>query len=85
MVVEFFFVLSGFMTYKYVQKQEEMEDFKTFIKYKAIRLLPLVAISGIVYEVLLLLYNHICHMPWMLGNNLTVWGTIINTLGIQSG
>lgn len=85
MVVEFFFVLSGFLAYRYVENLEKLGDFKTFIRHKIIRLLPLMAISGVIYEVFLLLYNHICKTPWMLGNNLTVWGTIINALGIQSG
>ncbi len=81
--VEFFFILSGFLTYKYVSNMEI--DFPSFIKGKARRLLPLVIITSVSYEGLLYVFNRVCQTKWPLGNDLTVWGTILNALGMQEG
>lgn len=81
--VEFFFILSGFLTYKYVS--DKKMDFPSFIKGKAKRLLPLVIITSVSYEMLLYVFNRVCRTQWPLGNDLTVWGTILNALGIQEG
>ena len=81
--VEFFFVVSGFLTYKYVENKEIL--FPEFIVNKAMRLLPMVTITSISYEALLYVFNRVCQTQWPLGNNLTVWGTVLNALGIQAG
>ncbi len=81
--VEFFFVLSGLLTYKYIENKEI--SFPTFMKGKVMRLLPLVVITSVSYEGLLYAFNRICQTRWPLGNDLTVWGTILNSLGIQAG
>lgn len=79
-VVELFFFLSGFLAVKYLDKP--MAGFFSFMKRKALRLLPLVAISSIVYEVLLVMYNTICGTQWVLGNEISIWGVVLNSLGI---
>ena len=85
MVVEFFFVLSGFLAQHYISKIKAGCTFQTFILQKAKRLLPLVFISSVTYEVLLFVYKHVCQTSWLLGNDVTIWGTIITGLGIQAG
>lgn len=82
-VVEFFFILSGYLAFKYVEKKDL--DFKTFITGKWMRLLPLVAITSVVYEVLLYVYNRVCGMEWLLGNKVSVWGILLNASGMSTG
>lgn len=83
LLVEFFFVLSGFLAYKYVER--EQVSFKDYYLPKVKRLLPLVLITGVAYEGFLVIYNHVCQRSWLLGNGGTIWGLIITALGIQSG
>ena len=82
-VVEFFFFLSGFVAYKYAKG--EALGFWPYIKKKALRLLPLVAITSVAYEVLLVIYNNVCKTEWLLGNEISLWGLMLNCLGIQCG
>lgn len=46
-VVEFFFLLSGYFMYRYIGKITNGLTFKKFFLPRALRLLPLVFISGI--------------------------------------
>lgn len=82
LLVEFFFLLSGFLLYKHVEDEQTFPDF--FVP-KMIRLLPLVMLSSIAYEVLLILYNRVCNRNWQIGNKGSVWGIVTNSLGIQVG
>ena len=82
-VVELFFFLSGFLAVKYLDRP--LPGFVAFMKKKALRLLPLVAISSIAYEILLVMYNAVCGTEWVLGNEISVWGVVLNSLGIQCG
>lgn len=82
-IVELFFMLSGYFMYKYAQNMGEQSLFVWYVQ-RAKRLLPLVAISAVVYELLLLIHS------WMYGNTwadlpVTIWGTVITALGIQEG
>ena len=83
-VVEFFFLLSGYFMYRYIGKITNGLTFKKFFLPRALRLLPLVFISGITYEVLLGIYQKVCGGDWF-GVSITVWGVIINALGVQDG
>lgn len=83
-MVEFFFLLSGYFMYRYVEKIHKGLTFKKFFLPRALRLLPLVLISGVVYEVLLGIYQKVCGGDWF-GISITVWGVIINALGVQDG
>jgi len=82
-VVEFFFFLSGLVAYKYAKG--EPLGFWPYIKKKALRLLPLVAITSVAYEVLLVIYNNVCKTEWLLGNDISLWGLLLNCLGMQCG
>lgn len=83
-VVEFFFLLSGYFMWRYVEKIENGLSFPKFFAPRALRLLPLVFIGGITYEVLLYIYQQTCGGDWF-GVSITVWGVIIDALGIQDG
>ncbi len=82
-VVELFFFLSGFLAWKYTMNKQV--GFWQFIKKKAIRLLPLVMISSVAYEILLFIYVNVCKNEWILGNNISIRGVILNSLGLQCG
>lgn len=87
-LVELFFVLSGFFCYRYIRKIREGMDFKAFILRRIKRLLPMVAITAIAYEINLYfyysLYTQGVEGSWF-GVTITFWGTIIDMLGIQDG
>lgn len=83
-LVEFFFVLSGYFVYKYIDKIKKGLSFRRFYCMRAFRLLPLVAISALVYEVLLCIYTEIIGKNWF-DITPTLWGIIITALGIQDG
>ncbi len=82
-VVEFFFFLSGYLAWRYTKTKQV--GFIPFIKKKALRLLPLVAISSVVYEILLLIYINVCEKEWFFGNDISIWGIVLNTVGLQCG
>ena len=83
-IVEFFFLLSGFFMYSYIDKVDTELKFKEFILKKVLRLLPLVLISAVVYEVLLYAYSMLYGEKWM-GISVSLWGIVITALGIQDG
>ena len=83
-VVEFFFLLSGFFMYHYIKKIFAGMTFRDFILPRLIRLLPLVLLSGIFYEICLGIYKLLYGEDWF-GIKITIWGVIINALGIQDG
>lgn len=83
--VEFFFIVSGYMMCRYqaaIQKHEI--TFKHFYGRRALRLLPLVAISAIAYELLIILYREVTGTLYA-GHNLDLSGTLFDCLGIQAG
>lgn len=84
-VVELFFIISGMVTLKYINKIKNNEEcFSSFAKKKFLRFIPLLTITAIVYEIVLYTHNMMFGKNWM-GLIPTVWGTIITSLGIQMG
>lgn len=83
-LVEFFFLLSGFFIYPYIEKFNDNICFKTWYLKRVIRLLPLVCISGVVFEVLLIIYTKVFGVGW-LSLGVDIWGLITNSLGIHDG
>lgn len=88
LTVDFFFMISGFVMLKWVErirKNAPGSDFKTFLFRRYRRFLPLLAVTAVCYELLCLLIRHF--EPWLLSEYMTlsVWGTVCNILCIQSG
>lgn len=83
-VVELFFVLSGYFMYSYIRKIQNGLSFSEFWGKRFLRLVPLMALGAITYEVFLVIYKWIYGEAWM-GITTTFWGTIIASLGIHDG
>jgi len=84
-LVEFFFLLSGYFMCRYIPSiTENAITLADWWKKRALRLLPMVAISAIGYELILLAHLKVNGNAWM-DISITVWGTIITSLGIQDG
>ena len=83
-LVEFFFVLSGFFSNKWIERVQNGLSFREFYIHRAVRLLPIVTISTIVFEVADLVFAKVAgtHYPSV---TTTLWGTIITSLGMQAG
>lgn len=85
-VVELFFILSGMFMYRYISKIENEDmTFSEFMKRRYFRLIPLVAVSAVVYEILITVYPLICSGLWAGSIEPTIWGTLLDCLGIQAG
>jgi len=77
-VVELFFIISGFFMYHCIWKIQGDYSFFQFMKRRA---LPLVAISAVVYEILLLMYQHIFQQSWFGINNSDFLGYYYHSIG----
>lgn len=87
LLVEFFFLLSGFLVVRYMEPIQEGLPFSKFFLKRYVRLLPLLVLSTVCYEVLIVIFK-ICNTRgylWMFPLEIDVWGTIITALGIHSG
>lgn len=83
-MVEFFFVLSGYFMYRYVSKIQNGElTLAKWVTIRAKRLLPMVAITAVAYEISIFVYRRITGMTWAIFGELSIWGTVITALGIQ--
>lgn len=83
-LVELFFVLSGYFMVEYIDRIKKGLSFKHYMLKRIIRLLPMVAIGAIFYEIIVIVYNKIFLTSWS-GVQLSVWSTIISALGMQIG
>lgn len=84
-MVELFFVISGMCMFPYIKKIAQGMTFYQFYVRRAARLLPLMAVSGVVSAVLLVFYNRIyCGNGYDLGTP-SFFGVIIQALGVQDG
>ena len=59
-------------------------NFKDYYLHKVIRLLPLVSIAAVVYEIILYIYVHVYKFSWF-DTKASLWGMILDCLGIQVG
>ncbi len=83
---EFFFILSGYLAQAPEWgKEGEQQSFRRYITPKLIRLLPLLAISALVYEVLYYLYICFGRDTWMMEGWIDIPGMIITSLGLAVG
>lgn len=83
-IVELFFLLSGYFMYSYEDKIKEGLDFKTFFGKRASRLLPIVAVSAVAFNLVNRFYRKAYGINW-LAMPMTLWGTITTSLGITEG
>ena len=83
-IVELFFVLSGFLSFRYVERIQNGLNFGTFIGKRALRLLPGVCIGSVLFYILSILYLHLNQEPW-LGSYSHFWEIGVNAIGMQAG
>lgn len=85
-LVELFFEISGFLAYMSIVKVKDAKELNTikWIERRYIRLMPLVILSTIIFETVDLLSIYILGSP-ISGINPSLWGTILTSIGIQSG
>ncbi|RKJ68102.1 acyltransferase family protein [Roseburia sp. 1XD42-69] len=83
-LVELFFLISGYFTFNYIQKIKDGLTFKSFYLHRAFRLLPLVSIAAVVFEVILYFYANVYKFSWF-DVKASLWGMILDCLGIQAG
>lgn len=83
-VVELFFILSGMFMLPYIKRIGEGLQLERFYLKRALRLLPLVAISACAYEFMVVLYWHTFH-EHLFDKTFNLWGIVIDSLGMQDG
>jgi len=83
-LVELFFLISGFLMFNYIEKIKQGLTFKEFFKKRIIRLIPLIALAAISYEVLLYIYPKVFG-DYFYNIKPNFWGLIISILGVQAG
>ena len=82
--VELFFILSGWFALSYYESWGK-ENFKIFVGKKLIRLLPMVTVTAIAYEIFCAIYNYKKLSGWIFGTNINIGGTIVSCLGMNVG
>ena len=84
-LVELFFVLSGYFMYRYISVIQTGDiTLLEWWKKRALRLLPMAAITVVAFELILFLHN-IKYEPDLWGMEVSLWGSVIAALGIQEG
>lgn len=87
LVVEFFFLLSGFLIARYIEKIQQGMGFLNFFLKKYFRLLPMMAITAVVYEMLIILFECVgaSYLKWYVSTEVNIWGCILTALGVHCG
>lgn len=83
-VVELFFILSGYFICTYEDKIKAGLEFKPFFLKRVSRLLPVVAVSAIVFNFVNDFYKQVFYIDWY-GLPVTLWNTLRTALGITEG
>ena len=84
-MVELFFIISGVLMFKYIDKIKNNKiSFKEFTVKRFARLIPMLIFGAIMYEIILILYVKLYNQKWF-DSVPSIWGTIIDSLGIQNG
>lgn len=85
-MVELFFIISGYFTYKWSDRIVNGEtEFGTWIKKKCTRLLPMMGIAAIAFEMLIFVYKHIYDSLFWGDADIYPSGVVLEMLGVQSG
>ncbi len=83
-LVELFFILSGFLTFRYIDLFDEGYKFKDFYLKKYIRFIPMLFASSVLYYILNYIYLSLFNKAWIT-EKIHISDIILNTLGINSG
>ena len=83
-IVEFFFVLSGFLMFYYIDRIEKGLNFGEFFGKRALRLLPSVFFSSLAFYCLCMIYSQTYYEDWQ-GISPRFIEIIINGIGMQAG
>ena len=83
-MVELFFVLSGYIMYPYIEKIHEGISFKKFYFSRYARLIPMVALAAVGYQIVVMIHIKMVGAAWFMENP-NVWKTIVAALGFQEG
>lgn len=84
-MVELFFLISGFCMLPYIQRILEGQSFYQFYTRRAARLLPMMAVSGVVSALLLMAYDRIYAGNGFDLGTPSIFGVILQSLGLQEG
>ena len=76
-VNELFFIVSGYLAYNSINKILNGFSFNRYFSSKVIRLVPLAAISTVLYGIMTYVTRH--------GAGFSVWKIVVTALGIQAG
>ncbi len=83
-MVELFFIISGYLMCKYESKIREGGAFLPFYAKRALRLLPMVALAAIVFEIEILIYKYTTGQLFF-KHDLNLSGMLFDMLGVQDG
>ena len=83
-IVELFFILSGFFIVSYEAKVKDGLSFGTFYTKRLARLLPLLVISAVAYCTAYTLRMHLTDGSWIT-ERVSIWNLLVTCLGIQDG
>lgn len=83
-LVELFFIISGYLMYKYQTRIINGEKFRKYFYNRAVRFIPLTFIAAVSYDVLAILYKVKTGQPF-LESNLSLSGTLFTAINIQAG
>lgn len=84
LIVELFFLLSGYFMFPYLEKMQNGLSLKQFYLSRIARLLPMVAITAIVYQGLVLVYMKTVETAWFM-HSPGIWETLVACMGMQAG
>lgn len=83
-MVELFFVISGFLTAKYISRIAEGLRFPGFFLRKARRLLPIMAVAAVCFELVYFFYFRTYETQWFQAG-FDLFGVLLDSLGLQVG
>ena len=85
MLVELFFIISGYFMFRNISViAEGRVTLFNWWKKRAVRLLPMAAITVFFFEGILILNKLVFHTN-LWGIEVSVWGTLVTALGLQEG
>jgi len=85
LMVELFFILSGFVMYHYCDGRLKEISFSSFMGRRCMRLLPPMAVAALAYFALGYVYQQIYQKPFFFSESVNLWGTVVSALGLQNG